>query len=180
MAEKIYEIYTDDSGSFTVGSIAAQNDEDIVIRGVDEEGKISAYYALPVKTITEMISDTPYLNKISRYMEYAEQHPYSGWYSLPELVLDPEKPLLAQILRKACIESALITAMKSGEDDLICGYVCEIEKGCVLLSCVDPVTARDLTQVRIRIRDLEYIEYGSISNTLLMYANRRLSGKVNI
>ena len=110
MAEKIYEIYTDDSGSFTVGSIAAQNDEDIVIRGVDEEGKISAYYALPVKTITEMISDTPYLNKISRYMEYAEQHPYSGWYSLPELVLDPEKPLLAQILRKACSESALITA----------------------------------------------------------------------
>ena len=73
MAEKIYEIYTDDSGSFTVGSIAAQNDEDIVIRGVDEEGKISAYYALPVKTITEMISDTPYLNKISRYMEYAGQ-----------------------------------------------------------------------------------------------------------
>ena len=70
--------------------------------------------------------------------------------------------------------------MKSGEDDLICGYVCEIEKGRVLLSCVDPVTARDLTQVRIRIRDLEYIEYGSISNTLLMYANRRLSGKVNI
>ena len=118
MAEKIYEIYTDDSGSFTVGSIAAQNDEDIVIRGVDEEGKISAYYALPVKTITEMISDTPYLNKISRYMEYAGQHPYSGWYSLPELVLDPEKPLLAQILRKACSESALITAMKSGEDDL--------------------------------------------------------------
>ena len=163
MAEKIYEIYTDDSGSFTVGSIAAQNDEDIVIRGVDEEGKISAYYALPVKTITEMISDTPYLNKISRYMEYAEQHPYSGWYSLPELVLDPEKPLLAQILK--CLN---------------CGYVCEIEKGRVLLSCVDPVTARDLTQVRIRIRDLEYIEYGSISNTLLMYANRRLSGKVNI
>lgn len=177
MADKIYEIYTDDTGAFTVGSIAAQNEEDIVIRGVDEEGKISAYYALPAKTVLEMISDTPYLQKISRYMEYAEQHPYSGWYSLPELPLDSGKPLLAQILRKACGESALITAMKSGEDDLICGYVCEIEKGRVLLSCVDPVTARDLTQVRIRIRDLEYIEYGSISNTLLMYANKRMSDK---
>ena len=38
----------------------------------------------------------------------------------------------------------------------------------------------DISDARIRIRDLEYIEYGSISNTLLMYANRRLSGKVNI
>ena len=172
MAEKIYEIYTDDSGSFTVGSIAAQNDEDIVIRGVDEEGKISAYYALPVKTITEMISDTPYLNKISRYMEYAEQHPYSGWYTLPELPLNPEGPILTQVLRIAEREEALVTVCRLGEDELVCGYVREIGKGRVLLDCVDPETAEDLPQVKLRIRDLEYVEYGSIANTLLKFANR--------
>ena len=31
MADTIYEIYTDDSGAFTVGSIAADNGEDMVI-----------------------------------------------------------------------------------------------------------------------------------------------------
>ena len=33
MTDVIYEIYTDDSGAFTVGCVAAQNEDDIVIRG---------------------------------------------------------------------------------------------------------------------------------------------------
>ena len=39
MTDTIYEIYTDDSGAFTVGSVVAENDEDMVIMGIDEEGK---------------------------------------------------------------------------------------------------------------------------------------------
>ena len=68
MTEQLYEIYTDDSGAFTVGQIVVQNDDDIVFKGVDEEGKISAYYALPRKSIVEMVTDTPYLAKIRKYM----------------------------------------------------------------------------------------------------------------
>lgn len=172
MTEQLYEIYTDDSGAFTVGQIVAQNDDDIVFRGVDEEGKISAYYALPKKMIAEMVTDTPYLSKIRKYMRYGKEHPYSGWYVLPQLPLNPEGPILTQVLRIAEREGALVTVGRSGDEELVCGYVREIEKGRVLINCVDPESAQNLSQVKLRIRDLEYIEYGSISNMLLTYANQ--------
>lgn len=173
MTEKIYEVYTDDSGAFTVGSIYAQNEDDIVLKGVDEEGKISAYYALPVKTIREMVSDTPYLEKIRRYMLYAQQHPYSSWFLLPDLPINPEGPILTQVLRTAERDKTPVTVCRSGEEELLCGYVREIDRGRVLLECIDPETAENLAGVKLRIRDLEYIEYGSIANRLLMYANRQ-------
>ena len=40
------------------------------------------------------------------------------------------------------------------------------------MECVDPESAQNLSRVKIRIRDLEFIEYASISNMLLMYANK--------
>jgi len=172
MEDKIYEIYTDDSGAFTVGKVVARNNDDIVFMGIDEEGKSSAYYAMPLKTVKEMISDTPYLQKIRKYMQYAAGHPYSGWFTLPELAPDPEKPVLSQVLRTAEREDALVTVCRIGEDELLCGYVRGIEKGRVLLDCVDPETAEDLPQVKLRIKDLEYVEFGSIANMLLRFANR--------
>ena len=172
MEDKIYEIYTDDSGAFTVGEIVARNNDDIVFKGIDEEGKISAYYAMPLKTVKDTIPATPYLQKIHQYMQYAAGHPYSGWFTLPELAPDPEKPVLSQVLRTAEREDALVTVCRIGDEELLCGYVRGIEKGRVLLDCVDPETAQDLPQVRLRIKDLEYVEYGSIANMLLRFANR--------
>ena len=172
MQDKLYEIYTDDSGAFTVGSIAVQNKDDIVFKGIDEEGKTCAYYAMPRRTVREMIADTPYLLKIRKYMEYARLHPYDSWFSLPDLVLEPEGHILAQVLKTAQNREALITVCRIGDEELLCGYVREIEKGRVLLDCVDPESAEDLTQVKLRIKDLEYIEYGSIANELLRFANR--------
>ena len=177
MTEQLYEIYTDDSGAFTVGQIAFQNDDDIVFKGVDEEGKLSAYYALPRKMIVEMVTDTPYLRKIREYMHYGKEHPYSGWYVLPQLTLNPEGPILTQVLRIAEREGTLVTVGRIGDEELLCGYVREIEKGRVLLDCIDLESARNLSQVKIRVRDLEYIEYGSISNMLLMHANKALSAE---
>lgn len=101
MEDRIYEIYTDDSGAFTVGRVVARNDDDIVFMGIDEEGKASAYYAMPLKTVKEMVPDTPYLQKIRKYMQYAAGHPYSAWFTLPELTLNPEGPVLTQVLRTA-------------------------------------------------------------------------------
>ena len=172
MEDRIYEIYTDDSGAFTVGRIVARNDDDIVFMGIDEEGKASAYYAMPLKTVKEMVPDTPYLQKIRKYMRYAAGHPYSAWFTLPELTLNPEGPVLTQVLRTAEREDALVTVCRIGEDELLCGYVRGIEKGRALLDCVDPETAEDLPQVKLRIKDLEYVEYGSIANMLLRFANR--------
>ena len=172
MQDRIYEIYTDDSGAFSVGFIYAENSDDIVFKGIDEEGKISAYYAMPRRMVREMIPDTPYLQKVRKYMQYAAQHPYSRWFALPELPLNPEGPILTQVLRTAQREEGLVTVCRIGEEELLCGYVRDIEKGRVLIDCVDPETAEDLTQVKLRIKDLEYIEYGSIANELLRFANR--------
>lgn len=172
MTDTIYEVYTDDSGSFTVGSIYMQNEEDIVLKGVDEEGKISAYYALPKKMITEMVQDTPYLEKIRKYMRYAQENPYSSWFTLPALAINCEGPILTQVLRTAQSDGTPVTVCRNGEDEPVCGYVREVEKGRVLLDCIDLESAGDLPPVKLRIRDLEYIEYGSAANMLLMYANK--------
>ncbi len=172
--EQIYEVYTDDSGAFTVGSIFAQNEDDIVLKGIDEEGKISAYYAIPRKTVREMVTDTPYLEKIRCYMRYAQEHPYSTWFTLCDLPINPEGPILTQVLRTAQREKTPVTVCRTGEEELLCGYVREIEKGRVLLDCIDPESARSIAQVKLRVRDLEYVEYGSIANMLLMYANGRI------
>jgi hypothetical protein len=105
-------------------------------------------------------------------MRYAELHPYDSWFTLPEMEINPEGHILAQILRAAMDSEALVTVCRNGEEELLCGYVKEIEKGRVLLDCVDPESAENLTQVKLRIGDLEYIEYGSIANELLRFANR--------
>ena len=172
MSDNIFEIYTDDTGAFTVGRIEAENEDDLVIRGIDEEGKESAYYIVPKKNVQEMASGTPYLDKIGKYMRYAEEHSYNEWFRLPPFPADPSKPLLSQALHLAKENGMLITIGRSGEEELLCGYVGEIEKVRFLLECVDPESAQNLSGVKIRIRDLEFIEYASISNMLLMYANK--------
>lgn len=172
MNETLYEIYTDDSGSFSVGTIFCENESDVVFRGIDEEGKISAYFAVPRKQIAAMERDTAYLGLIHSFMSYAQEHPYSSWFTLPELALNPEKPLMGQILNLAQERREIVTTGVRGEENDLYGYVEDISRGRILLSCVDPASGEDLTQVQCRIRDVEFLEYGSIFNRLLRYANK--------
>ena len=169
---RIYEIYTDESGSFSVGMICAENRDDLLFAGIDEEGKVSAYYAMPRKVITQLCEDTEYLRKIRLYMAYAAEHPYSSWFRLPAISLDPGGPILSQLLRLAMAEGELVTMGRVGDEEIMCGYVREIAGGRVTLDPVDPVSAADLSRTKIRIRELEYVEYGSLANTLLRYANQ--------
>ena len=123
-------------------------------------------------TVKEMITDTPYLKKIRKYMRYAAEHPYGSWFALPALPINPEGPILTQVLRLAENDGSLVTVCRLGEEEPVCGYVSEIDRGRVLLDCVDPESAEDLPQIRLRIRDLEYVEYGSVADMLLMFANK--------
>ena len=65
-----------------------------------------------------------------------------------------------------------MTMGRVGDEEIMCGYVREIAGGRVTLDPVDPVSAADLSRTKIRIKELEYVEYGSIANTLLRYANQ--------
>lgn len=171
MTDTLYEIYTDTSDSFSVGTIVAENESDVVFRGIDEEGKISAYYAVPRTQIVQMQQNTDYLGMIRKFMQYGEEHPYSRWFRLPDLPLHPEKPLLTQILNLAKKRGEIVTVGVRDEEDYLCGYVEDVSKGKILLRCVDSLTGADLPQVLCRIRDLKFVEYGSVFNTLLQYAN---------
>lgn len=170
MEETLYEIYTDDSGGFSVGTVFCENESDIVFRGVDEEGKISAYFAVPRRQIAGMRKNTAYLEMIRRFMYYAEEHSYSRWFTLPELVLDPRRPLMGQILSLACDTGEIVTVGIADREDDLYGYVEDVSRGRIMLRCVDPLSGTDLAQVQCRIRDMDFLEYGSVFNRLLKYA----------
>lgn len=170
MDETLYEIYTDDSGGFSVATIFCENESDVVFRGIDEEGKISAYFVVPRRQIAEMRKNTAYLGMIRRFMHYAEEHPYSGWFTLPELTLNPQRPLMGQILSLASDTGEIVTVGITDREDDLYGYVEDVSRGRILLRCVDPLSGVDLTQIQCRIRDVEFLEYGSVFNRLLKYA----------
>ncbi|MBQ3393186.1 MAG: hypothetical protein IJG52_07245 [Lachnospiraceae bacterium] len=170
---ELQEFYTDDSGAFSVGRIALQSGEDLVIEGVDEQGKRCGYFVMPAKMILESRRGTPYLARISRYMEYADEHPYSGWFSLPPLDLEADRPLLTQTLKKAMDKGDLVTVGVSEEEYPLCGFVRSLARGKVSMDLVDPSTAQEDGSCSFKVKEIEYIEYGSIDNRLLQYAFNR-------
>ena len=167
---ELEEFYTDDSGAFTVGIALTESGQDLVIEGVDEQGKRCGYFVMPARLVRERRKGTPYLAKIARYMEYAEEHPYTAWYTPPVFPAAPGEPLMTGLLRHV-LESGEVIAVGIAEEEFpVTGIVSSFAKGAARIECIDPETAEPSEEIRVRIRDIEYIEYGSIDNRLLQYA----------
>lgn len=167
----IVEIYTGDEDSFSVGKVCFQNHDSVVFYSIDEQGKIAGYYAMKKNYITKILDNTEYLHKIDKYMEYGENNPYTSWFSLKKVEFDISKPLFTQILRYAKENDIIVTLDVFSSDYLETGYVREITQEKIVLECVNVGNAQMMDKVSIEIESIAFIEFESIDNRLLQYAN---------
>lgn len=167
----IVEIYTKNTNSFSVGRVFCQNKDDVVFEDIDPQGKITGYYLMKKNIISQLEYDTEYLHKISKYIEYGETHPYSAWFCLKKPALDTEKSLILQVLEYAKRNNIVITIEMVGEEELEAGYVKKIESGKIDFSCLDVSNAQLREDITVSICDIICIEFESIDNLLLQYAN---------
>lgn len=166
----IVEIYTEKSDSFSVGKVFCQNRDCVVFEDIDTQGKITGYYVMRKNTISQLDYDTEYLNKISKYMEFGEKHPYSNWFSLKQVALNTEESLILQVLEYAKDNDIIITIEITGMQELEAGYVKKVEADKIILSCIDISNARMSEEITVAMDDIVFIEFESIDNLLLKYA----------
>lgn len=169
----IAEIYTKNTDCFSVGRVFCQNNECVVFEDIDTQGKITGYYVMKKDIISRLEYDTEYLTKIGKYMEYNENHPYSEWFSLKPVALDTEKSLISQVLQYAKDNDMVIT-IETDNEDLESGYVKNIENSMLTFACLDISNAQFMETVTVAIQDIDLIEFESIDNLLLQYANTAL------
>lgn len=173
----IAEIYTYSEESFCVGSVCFQNDENVLFQNVDEQGKVTAYYAMKKSIITNVEYGTEYLIKLEKYMEYGNAHTYSSWFSLSEVKFDESQPLFPQILQYSYKNNRMVTIATSTMEQLETGYIRQLSEDRLEIECVDIETAKLDGCITVNIDEISFIEFDSVDNFLLQYANERIEGE---
>lgn len=166
----LVEIYTKNTDRFSVGMVFCQNNDCVVFKDIDTQGKITGYYIMKKNIISQLNYSTGYLTKINKYMEYGETHSYSNWFSLKPVALNPEGALLLQVLEYARDNNAVITIELTGRQELEAGYIKEMDNNKITFSCLDISNAQLLEEISVATDDIVFIEFESIDNLLLQYA----------
>lgn len=169
----LVEIYTKNEDSFSVGKVFCQNSDSVVFFNVDEQGKISGYYAVKKNSITNILTDTEYLWKLEQYMQYGIENTYKSWFALKEINLDVEQSLFVQVLKHAKSSGIIVSLGMIYEETIETGYVTELAQDSIVLECVDIENADVLEKKLIKTDEIFFVEFESIDNILLQYANRK-------
>lgn len=167
----IVEVYTKNEDSFSVGKVYCQNKDDVVFCNIDVQGKIDGYYVMKKSSVTNIVMDTEYLKKMEKYMEYGEKHSYASWFSLTDVKFDISQSLFTQVIKYAETNGIIITIGMIDEEELETGYVREISQNNLVLECINLENAHMLGCITVNMEDITFIEFESIDNKLLQYAN---------
>lgn len=170
----LVEIYTNTLDTFSVGKVFCQNNNCVVFENIDVQGKITGYYVMRKKIISQLDYNTEYLDKIAKYMEYAESHSYANWFSLKPITFDTKECFIMQTLEYAKENNTVITIGIIGIEGLEIGYVKEVKPDKIIFSCLDMSNAQLAEDIIVETDDIVFIEFESIDNLLLQYANTTL------
>lgn len=173
----IIEIYTNDKTSFSVGRVYCQSNDYVVFEDIDKQGIITGYCMIRKDIISQTEDHTEYLDKLGKYMEYWEEHPYSAAFSLKHIALETEKPLILQVLQYAKDNDIIITIEMDSMEEPEAGYVKEIKQEGIIFSCIDISNTQIYDELSVEIFDINFIEFESIDNLLLKYAHDLLANK---
>lgn len=84
---------------------------------------------------------------------------------------------IRNILEYIISSKKIATIMISSDDDMYTGFVSESDAVSVAMECVDISNAKVYDKIKINVEDICFIEFNSVDNDVLLYANRNLNGK---
>lgn len=169
--DELLEIYSNSEENFSVGKILSKNNDSILYRSYDTQGKNDGLHFIKSDYISEVKSNTQYLRKIQLYLEYWKK-------SENEHLINPfkEHPTLSDLLLYAIKNEKIITvSCSSNPDELLTGYIEKYDNNQIKLNCVDMETACIYENIILFENDIFYLEIESLDNELLKYANKKNS-----
>lgn len=166
----LVEIYATSEDSFAVGYIIYQNSKRIFTHLVDDQGKLDGYLLFDKKTIDGMETNTEYLNKLEKYMDF--------WGNISVGDSDNEiyksNPDFIDLIKYAKDNKKIITLATSFDYyDILTGFVSEYDDKTVKIDAINHADAKVFDQYEIEIDKLITLEIESIDNFLLGYANKK-------
>ena len=84
---------------------------------------------------------------------------------------------IINILEYIISSKKIATIMINSDDDMYTGFVSESDAVSVAMECVDISNAKVYDKIKINVEDICFIEFNSVDNDVLLYANRNLNGK---
>lgn len=165
----LVEIYSSNEDSFAVGSIIYQNDDRVFTHLVDDQGKLDGYLLLNKDAIETIESNTDYLRKIEKYMDF--------WGNISIGDSDNEvfksKPDFIDLITYAKANNKIITVATSFDYfDISTGYVTDFNDEYVKIDAISRADAKVFEQFEVAIADIISLEIESIDNILLGFANK--------
>ena len=168
LKDKIAEIYSGGE-DFTVGKCILDSDDAVLIEALDLQGKWDGFYWMKKNTLTEVIYDSEYIDKMKLYVEYwndkkeqSDNHPTIPYSELSANIND--------LLKLANQKKSLITIMRNDEEELDTGFIKSIENDKFTLECIDISSAKMLEILEVKTDEVVFAEIDSIDNRLLEYA----------
>lgn len=170
---KLYEIYSTDDECFSVGYLLYQNDDICIFKAFDDQGREAGIYAFKKEIISVCLTGTEYLAKMKLYIDYWKDKDIK---TLSMNDLDGEISI-RNILEYIISSKKIATIMINSDDDMYTGFVSESDAVSVAMECVDISNAKVYDKIKINVEDICFIEFNSVDNDVLLYANRNLNGK---
>ena len=170
---KLYEIYTTDDESFSVGYLLYENAGICIFKAFDDQGREAGIYAFKKEIISACLAGTEYLSKMKLYIDYWKDKEIKT-VSMKDL--DGEisiRSILKYIISSKSISSIMINS----DDDMYTGFISESDAVSVDMECVDISNAKVYDKIKIDIEDICFIEFNSVDNDVLLYAHRNPNGK---
>ena len=170
---KLYEIYSTDDESFSVGYLLYQNDDICIFKVYDDQGREAGIYAFKKKIISSCLEGTEYLAKMKLYIDY-----WNGKEIKTVSMNDLDGEISIRNILEYIISSKRIsTVMIDSDDEMYTGFISELDAVSVAMECVDISNAKVYDKIKINVEDICFIEFNSVDNDVLLYAYRNLNGK---
>ncbi|MVB10959.1 hypothetical protein CAFE_16610 [Caprobacter fermentans] len=171
----LVEWYTRSEDSFCAGIVEALDQEGTILKELDGQGRWCGYCFFRLGAIRNVETATDYLKKLKCYLGYWEDLGlFQSGASKREPSFDSGRNTLIDLLTGQCQEKHIITVGYYEEENLDTGYVLALTDRLLSLKTVDVSSGGFLEVIRKPLEDISMIEFDSIDNILLEFANRKL------
>ena len=173
----LLEIYTVNTDSFSVGSIALYSNSEILFRIYDELGREVALYLVKREHINNIIANTEYLKKMDLYCEYWKgENINKSTYFLEYMsnLCKDETDIISSVIDFVMKKMECITIQTYSSEMIDTGFISDCTDGYVTLRCIDIETAKEFSTCDISISDIWFLEFCILDNTLLSYAFNKI------